>query len=320
MENLNIFDVFGQYFTAFKNNFSTQIASPAWDNPYYIIPAICLLTFILELALPKKQKYSVTTRKGFWLDLFYVIFIDYLLLLFGFFALASTVEYLFRGGLEAIGIASPVLFDLKATPFIIQFVVVFLLMDFMQWFGHFLLHRVDFLWNFHKVHHAQEELGFASTRHFHWMEYIVFKPLLFLPFLFLNFSAAEFIVIYLWIGWFFTFFSHCNVKVNARWFNYIFISPETHYWHHAKAGPMRYGVNFASTLTIWDHIFGFFYYPKDEKEPELGVEDQEKMPTTFLGQFIMPFVHAFSFGKRSKREQPMTRAEKRRRAKLKSSK
>jgi sterol desaturase/sphingolipid hydroxylase (fatty acid hydroxylase superfamily) len=167
----------------------------------------------------------------------------------------------------------------------------------MQWFGHFLLHRVDFLWNFHKIHHAQEELGFASTRHFHWVEYFIFKPLIYIPFILLNVQLSEFLIIYLWIGLSFTFFSHANVAVKWRWFNLVFITPETHYWHHAVNLPekRRYGVNFASVLTIWDHLFGYFYYPKkDEKlTPKLGVTEQKVMPETFIGQMIQPFQAAF---------------------------
>lgn len=310
---MTFFDVFKQYFIGFKDAFGQQLANPSWDNPFYIIPAICLITFTLELALPRKKDYAPTERKGFWQDLFYVIFIDYLVLLLGFWAFSATLEYFFRGMLESIGIASPVLFDIKTLPVVVQFLIIFILLDFMQWLGHFLLHRVNFLWKFHKIHHAQETLGFASTRHFHWVEFLVFKPLLFLVFMTLNLAANEFIVIYLWVGLSFTFFSHCNVKVSWKWFNYIFISPETHYWHHAKEVPQRHGVNFASTLTLWDHLFGYFYYPQDKGEPELGVDDQDQMPTTFIGQFFYPFKHLFTRDK----ERPLTRAEKRRKAKLK---
>lgn len=308
---MSFFEVFKQYFVAFKDSFVQQLANPSWDNPFYIIPAICVLTFILELTLPRKREYSPTNRKGFWQDLFYVIFIDYLVLLFGFWAFAATIQYFFTNGLQAIGIESPVIYDIKDLPYVVQFFIIFILFDFMQWLGHFLLHRVNFLWKFHKIHHAQETLGFASTRHFHWVEFLVFKPLLFIVFMTLNLQANEFVVFYLWVGLTFTFFSHCNVKVNWKWFNYIFISPETHYWHHAKKVPQRYGVNFASTLTIWDHLFGYFYYPQDKGEPELGVDDQDRMPKTFIGQFFYPFKHLFS----KEKERPLTRAERRRRAK-----
>lgn len=287
-----IVEVFSNTFNMYADYAMHSLKNPAWNNPFYIVPSICIITFILEVVLPKKKNYSLLGRKGFFLDLFYVFFIDFLLNIIGFYAMTSVVEFVFRKSLAAIGIDSVVIADIHNLPFFFQFLVAFVLVDFVQWFGHYLLHRFNFLWHFHKIHHAQEELGFASTRHFHWFEYFVFKPLLYIPFNFLNFSVAEFVGIYLWFGLFFTFFSHCNVKVNWKWFNLIFISPETHYWHHAKNIPHKFGVNYASTLTLWDHLFGFYYYPKD-KEPILGVPDQKEIPSSFLGQMIHPFKELF---------------------------
>ncbi|MFN3918376.1 MAG: sterol desaturase family protein [Flavobacteriales bacterium] len=283
--------VFKNNFELFKAYFNYQIQHPSWDNPYYIIPTICLIAFALELTLPRKLSYHPIKRKGFLLDLFYVIFFDYLILLFGFYAFTETFEYFFKRLLLSFGIENYIITDLKRIPFLLQFVTVFILLDFLQWLGHYLLHRINFLWQFHKIHHAQQELGFASTRHFHWVEYFVFKPLLYLPFMMLNFSVNEFIAYYLWIGYGFTFFSHCNVKVNWKWLNYSLITPETHFWHHAKNIPAgkSFGINFASTTTLWDHLFGFFYLPEDDKQPLLGVEDQRKIPNTFIGQMIYPF-------------------------------
>jgi len=295
IEAITLKEIAKEFSTAFNGYIDFTLESlknPSWNNPFYIVPSICIITFILEVILPKKKNYSLFGRKGFFLDLFYVFFIDFLLNIIGFYAMTSVVESIFRKSLKAIGINSIIIADIHDLPFFIQFLVAFILVDFMQWFGHYLLHRFNFLWQFHKIHHAQEELGFASTRHFHWFEYFVFKPLLYIPFNFLNFSVAEFVGIYLWFGLFFTFFSHCNVKVNWKWFNLIFISPETHYWHHAKNIPHKFGVNYASTLTLWDHLFGFYYYPKD-KEPILGVPDQKEIPSSFLGQMIHPFKELF---------------------------
>lgn len=296
MNEMSIAEVFVSSFETYKVYFSYMLHHPSWDNPFYIIPAICLLTFLLEAYLPKKMNYGLTTRKGFYLDLFYVIFFDYLILLIGFYAFTSSAEFLFKELLGLFGISNYIIWDINQVAFIFQFLIVFFLLDFLQFFGHYLLHRFDVLWKFHKIHHAQEELGFASTRHFHWVEYFIFKPLLFIPFMTLNFSVSEFIAIYLWIGYGFTFFSHCNVRVNWKWLNYILITPETHFWHHAKNLPSnhRYGVNFASTTTIWDHLFGFFYLPNDKKlVPVLGVEDQKLMPKTFIGQMLHPFQEFF---------------------------
>jgi sterol desaturase/sphingolipid hydroxylase (fatty acid hydroxylase superfamily) len=156
------------------------------------------------------------------------------------------------------------------------------------------LHRVNFLWQFHKIHHAQETLGFASTRHFHLFEFFVLKPFLFIPMKLVGFSAVNYFLCHMWVGYFLTFYSHCNVRLSWGFLDYILITPQTHYWHHSKNIPGKYGVNFASILNIWDIIFRVFYYPKDKNtEPELGVPDNN-VPTTFLGQFFYPFRAIFN--------------------------
>src|SRR4029450_1338971 len=53
--------------------------------------------------------------------------------------------------------------------------------DFVQWCVHNLLHRVPWLWSFHKVHHAITTMDFVGNFRFHWMEIVVYKSVLWLP-------------------------------------------------------------------------------------------------------------------------------------------
>ncbi len=287
------------------------------QHPLFYLLLVYLATFFLELLLPKKINYGLVTRKGFWTDLLYVIFIDYAIMSLGLAAITAGVEFIVT---RPLGISLPV-YDLKgALSGPLGFIVFFLIVDFVQWFGHFLLHRVEWLWQFHKIHHAQETLGFASTRHFHWGEYLVLKPALWIPFGMLGYSSYEYVVYYLWIGYFLTFFSHCNINLKFGFLNYIFITPETHYWHHSRNIPRRYGVNYASSLAIWDVLFGSFYLPKD-KEPVLGIPEND-VPDSFMGQMIYPFKALFSRNavpqnKDAEVKQTVSRAERRREEKKK---
>jgi sterol desaturase/sphingolipid hydroxylase (fatty acid hydroxylase superfamily) len=268
-----------------------MIKTPSIDNPYTALIVVWFVCFILESVLPKKKNYSVLGRKGFWLDLFYVFFIDFLFGIIGFIALTYTIEYVFKNAMKSIGITLP-LWDPTHLPFIFQFLIFFVVMDFFQFFGHYILHRFDFFWKFHKIHHAQETLGFASTRHFHIMEYFVLRPLGWIPFGILGFPDDKYFActaLYMWIAYSLVFFSHCNVKVNFGFLNKIIITPNTHYWHHAKNIPRKFGVNYASVLVIWDHLFGSYYLP-DEKiaQPILGVPNND-VPNNFFGQLWHPF-------------------------------
>lgn len=289
-------DVFSQNLSTFIDSFLYSMSHFSVMNPFWIIILICLITFTLELVLPKKQPYSPVGRKNFLLDLFYVLFIDVIFYSIGFYALTSAVSWGFESLVKSAGGSIP-LVDITL-PKWLEFIVFFILVDFAQFFGHWLLHRVEFLWKFHKIHHAQETLGFASTRHFHWGELFVFKPLLYIPFSLLGLEWESYVAYYLWFGLFLTFFSHCNVDIDFGFLNRIFITPQTHYWHHAKNIPSRYGVNYASSLSIWDQLFGSYYLPKDKKlKPVLGIPDND-VPESFMGQFLHPF--QVLFGRKQK--------------------
>ena len=291
-------------FSEVFSNFSRQVGPaigkliihPAWNNPYTVLFAVWTFMFIMEHILPKQKDYTVTGRKGFWLDLFYLFFIDFLFGIIGFIALTYTIEYFFKAWMNELGVTLP-LWDPSHVPFIVQFLIFFVVMDFCQFLAHFVLHRSSFFWAFHKIHHAQETLGFASTRHFHFMEYLVLRPFGWIPFGLLGFSDEKYILctaIYMWIAYTLVFFSHCNVKINFGFLNKLIITPNTHYWHHAKNIPRKYGVNYASVLVIWDHLFGSYYLPDDPKEqPQLGVPDND-VPENFLGQMWYPFGQVFS--------------------------
>jgi len=69
------------------------------------------------------------------------------------------------------------LFDITQLANWVQLLLFFILLDFVQWFTHVLLHQYEFLWKFHKVHHSVKEMGFAAQLCYHWVENIFYKPL-----------------------------------------------------------------------------------------------------------------------------------------------
>jgi sterol desaturase/sphingolipid hydroxylase (fatty acid hydroxylase superfamily) len=303
---------FDMYWTYFTHSFK----DPDVHNPLIYLFLVYAITFSIEQLAPKRLNYPVIGRKGFWTDLLYLVFIDFAIQAIGLYAVATAVEFLVLKLFLSAGIETP-LFNLHdALPPYLRFVVFFVVIDFLQWGAHFLLHRSNFLWQFHKIHHAQEQLGFASTRHFHFGEYLVLKPAFWIPFALCGFKTADYVIWYVWIAYMLTFLSHCNIKVNWGFLKYIFITPETHYWHHSRNIPGKYGVNYASSLAIWDLLFRSFYNPKD-KEPVLGIPDND-VPDSFWGQIAYPFKAIFRMKQSPKQNKDkdyvakQTRQEKRR--------
>jgi sterol desaturase/sphingolipid hydroxylase (fatty acid hydroxylase superfamily) len=256
-----------------------------WQHGLFVILFLSLCFLVLESFLPKKKKYFVLTRKGFLQDFVYLFFYDFLLV----FPIVVGLD----GLMTMVFGEKTMLFDIMNYSNWIIYPFIFLMVDFVNWLGHVILHKVPVLWKFHKIHHAQKEIGFASTRHFHFMEYLVFRPLTYIPFHFFGITPIEYMVFQIWVSFTFTFLSHANIKVKWGVIKYIFITPDTHYWHHARNVPTKDSVNYASILTIWDHIFGFFYLPKNDKlEPDLGLYNDDT-PDSFLGQVLHPFKTLF---------------------------
>ena len=75
---------------------------------------------------------------------------------------------------------------IAAWPFVAQVVGFLVLKDFLDWSVHNMLHRVSWLWTFHKVHHSIEQMDWIGNFRFHWMEVVVYRALTYLPLLLLG--------------------------------------------------------------------------------------------------------------------------------------
>jgi len=259
-----------------------------WNqNWFYGLIIVSLAVWGLEIAFPWRKNQKAI-RKDFWLDGFYMFF--------NFFIFAVIIEsiymlfetYFTGHGLTMNKIA---LFD-KQSPTWLIIVVFFVLSDFVQWLTHVTLHRFDFLWRFHKVHHSVEEMGFAAHLRYHWMENIFYKPLKTLALMLVIGAQPEH-------AFFVHFFSitighlnHANVRITWGPLKYIFNNSVMHLYHHAKVLPADRpnGVNFAISLSIWDYIFKKNYIPQDKDgDYALGFEGIENYPKGFFGQLVSGF-------------------------------
>jgi len=171
-----------EYLDAFSNVFKGNInwtwRSIIFDVPWYTnyfwgLIILSLLIWGLEIVFPWRKQQSIF-RKDFWLDAFYMFFNFFIfsIAISGFYKVIS----LFCADM-GITQTSLSLINLSNWHPIVQLLVFFVLLDFVQWFTHVLLHKFSFLWRFHKIHHSVKEMGFAAHLRYHWMENIFYKPL-----------------------------------------------------------------------------------------------------------------------------------------------
>ena len=260
---------------------------PWYNNYFWGLILISVVVWILEIAFPWRKEQSIF-RKDFWLDAFYMFFNFFIfaIVISGFY---KVFEVLFSE--VGITMTSLSLLDISHWPKWGQLLIFFVLLDFVQWFTHVLLHRFDLLWRFHKVHHSVKEMGFAAHLRYHWMENVLYKPLKVFAVMVLGGFAPEqaFIVHFTAIA--IGHLNHANIKLTYGPLKYIFNNPVMHLYHHAYALPKnrRYGVNFGISLSLWDYLFKTNYIPEAGGKIKLGYHDDDKMPHSFFKQLYYGF-------------------------------
>jgi sterol desaturase/sphingolipid hydroxylase (fatty acid hydroxylase superfamily) len=282
-------ELFWNSFTGYARYFFHEVMNPHWGNYFYWLIAISVAVYLLELFFPWR-KDQPRVRKDFWLDAFYMFFNFFLFSLVGYAAVSDVVVNAFNDFLRwAFGIENLVAIQVGNLPYWTQLLILFLVRDFVQWNTHRLLHRVPWLWQFHKVHHSVAQMGFAAHLRYHFMETIVYRSIEYLPLAMIGFGIQDFILVHLFaltIG----HLNHANIYLPLGPLKYIFNNPQMHIWHHSKELPKgSYGVNYGITLSLWDYLFGTVWMPRNGRDIELGFDDVEHYPETFWGQLVKPF-------------------------------
>jgi len=285
-----------KYVSAFIHEFTSTLnwtldsilfKVPWYNNYFWGLIVISLVVWFLEIIFPWRKNQS-RIRKDFWLDGFYMFF--------NFFIFSIFIS----GDYKAIGLffsemgittKSLAVFNLSNWPAGIQLIVFFIILDFVQWLTHLLLHKYEVLWRFHKVHHSVKEMGFAAHLRYHWMENILYKPLKTLGVMVLGgFEPGQAYIVH-FIAIIIGHLNHANIRITWGPLKYVLNNSVMHLYHHMKALPedKSKGINFGISLSIWDFLFKTNYLPDDNGEIELGFPNEENFPKGFFGQLFTGF-------------------------------
>jgi sterol desaturase/sphingolipid hydroxylase (fatty acid hydroxylase superfamily) len=282
-----------------------------WDTRGYffwllVVSALCL---ILERIWPWRTRQKMV-RRQFGQDLFWLFFNGHFLGIL----LAYVVAFVFTWALPAIDKAKS-LNLIAEQPLWVQFCAYFLVKDFLEWGIHILLHRVPWLWEFHKVHHSIVELDWIGNFRFHWVEVIVYQGLTYLPLVILGVDARVILVIAV-VATLIGHLNHSNINISWGPLRYIINSPRMHVWHHDRQWPADrpYGVNFAICLSAWDWLFRTAHWPSSAQSPQqqpprLGFQGDERFPGSLVGRFFYPLSRLVARKPASTREFELTPTE-----------
>jgi sterol desaturase/sphingolipid hydroxylase (fatty acid hydroxylase superfamily) len=165
------------------------------------------------------------------------------------------------------------LLALSGLPVVAQITVAILLSDFVQWLAHVVRHKSSFVWEFHKIHHAQEELNYFSAARLHPDDVLATTLVRFLPFSLLDASVAvpSFIAFRVLVQ-IYAMYTHSNIRTNLGPLKYILVTPQSHRIHHSDL-PEHRDRNFGNLFSIWDFLFGTQCLDFDAY-PQTGTSDR----------------------------------------------
>lgn len=252
---------------------------------WHWLVGVSLFFVILERLRPARREQGIV-RPQLANDVFYLAFNGYFYaVLFG--GVVGVVATFARDLLEPVLPFASEGSALARLPWFAQFLVYLVLSDFLNWSVHNLLHRVPLLWSFHKVHHSVHHMDWAASFHFHWMEIVVYRSLLYVPLALLGGDASPLFAVAVF-GTFWGHFNHANLDLGLGPLAYVFNSPRMHLWHHDASDEGGTAKNFGIVLSLWDWLFGTAYWPRERPPGEIGYPSDQEMPADIPRQLVFP--------------------------------
>lgn len=167
----------------------------------------------------------------------------------------------------------------------------FILFDFAVYFWHFLGHKTEVLWRFHKIHHSDKSFHVTTGLRFHVFDQFLELFFKCLCTIILG-VPAKIVVVCEVVRMFFVLFHHANITFpGEKWLSYVFITPSLHRTHHSTLRS-EHDSNYGITLAIWDLIF---HTRKEAVPRSIGLELVEA--ENFIQLFSLAFVTERSFAR-----------------------
>tara|TARA_B100000427_G_C15483764_1_gene584323 strand:- start:138 stop:1112 length:975 start_codon:yes stop_codon:yes gene_type:complete len=270
---------------------------------YYVYKKTQIKTSFLKYLFPKKVWASKSAFVDYSLfcfnSLIKIIFIGPYIIL-GFYIAFYINELL----LETFGFPN---YSLGVTQTIILYTIALtIISDFATYIVHFLMHKVPFLWEFHKIHHSATSLNPITQYRIHPLELVVNNIRSIIVFglvtgcfdylsshsidklLFLGANVFHFVFLLFGAN-----LRHSHVKLKyPKYIEFIFISPFQHQIHHSN-NPVHFNKNMGSKFAIWDWLFGTLVLSKNVKNLRFGIGLESSSYNNLYKSIITPLLNIY---------------------------
>lgn len=167
---------------------------------------------------------------------------------------------------------------------IVGFLLSFVLVDYLYYWNHRLLHSPQF-WSLHQIHHTVTEMDVLGTsRNTIWSSFLILYLWVHPLFLYSLQNPTGYVVGVTLTAvldlWRHSAIAPASNSLLTRLLSPWLVLPQDHAWHHAQIEGCNYGAN----LKLWDKLHGT-YYQSDRAPETLGV----KTNLTLAQQLFWPF-------------------------------
>jgi len=246
------------------------------DHLEYLALALAPAPILIVASRIWPAKPQPALSKGLWQDIVYFFAMGaFDAVIIAWFA--GVLKLLYDHYLSFLTISS-----LSTWPLGARLVLSLFVSDFLNWFHHFVRHKVPLFWKFHTVHHSQRQMNLFTDLRYHFLEYFIAKFIIFIPAYMLQLEPLNAFFIAIVIRWH-TMAYHANLRTNYGPVRYLLVTPQSHRIHHSHALEHR-DTNFGVVFCIWDRLFGT-QHPDYNSYPDTGIAD-ERFP---LEQSVSPW-------------------------------
>jgi sterol desaturase/sphingolipid hydroxylase (fatty acid hydroxylase superfamily) len=165
--------------------------------------------------------------------------------------------------------------------------------DTWLYFAHRLEHRVPLLWEFHKIHHSDENMNASTYERDHFLQ-TAFRAFFSVFTLGLIFDldlkeagqAAYYSSVFLSL-W--SMFYHSAIRIELPWLDRVLMTPQLHRIHHS-VDPIHHNRNFADVFPVFDIVFGTFLKPNPGEWATTGLGAEFPPPRSWWRAQLAPLI------------------------------
>jgi sterol desaturase/sphingolipid hydroxylase (fatty acid hydroxylase superfamily) len=253
------------------------LAATAVNSVRALLPLVPWFIVIWFFERRQGSDTSRYRRRHFAHDLAYVLFYDG-----GLFRVLGAA-LIYDAVQSQLGFMRIGLFE--GLPVVVVGALYIVISDFINYWLHRAEHAVPFLWQFHSVHHAAEEMNLFTTYRVHPLSKLIWGISGVILLIVLGVPPTHWLPLAL-IQSFLTMVQHSDLDWSYGRLYPILVNPVFHRLHHSR-DRRDFDSNYAQLFSFWDYLFGTAN-PSRTPPVAVGVEGLPSEPT-LVDQFLGPF-------------------------------